>query len=178
MISRRKNQSQILPSELRGSRRSPHRQKSGLIQRDCLDASLLPMTRLQIPSWLLRCSKSLAGSSPTRPNRSCGWFRPDSAISFFSACRDGSRLLRSNQHHAFPARPLAWHDSVARASCRQLIETGLLSLAAPFLPEQRIRTIARLAPSVDSFTRDLAVHPAARGAGHAAPRALGNPDLA
>ncbi len=69
------------------------------------------------------------------------------------------RLLRSNLHHAFPDRPRAWRRAVARESSRRLVETTLLSLAAPFLGERRIRRIAGLGPSVDAFARDLAAHP-------------------
>lgn len=63
------------------------------------------------------------------------------------------RLILSNLHHAFPNRPLVWCRRLARSSSRQLIETALLSLATPHLSETRIRTIARLAPSVESWAR-------------------------
>jgi ADP-heptose:LPS heptosyltransferase/lauroyl/myristoyl acyltransferase len=69
------------------------------------------------------------------------------------------RLLRSNLHHAFPKRPRTWRRGVARESSRRLVETAMLSLAAPFLSEGRIRRIARLGPSVDSLARDLAANP-------------------
>src|SRR5580692_8258576 len=69
------------------------------------------------------------------------------------------RVLRSNLHHAFPARPRAWRRQVARESSRRLVETAMLSLAAPFLSERRIRRIAVLAPSADAFARDLAARP-------------------
>ena len=51
------------------------------------------------------------------------------------------RLAVSNLHHAFPERPSDWHRSMARESFRRLIETGLLSLAMPFLEETRLRAI-------------------------------------
>jgi ADP-heptose:LPS heptosyltransferase/lauroyl/myristoyl acyltransferase len=69
------------------------------------------------------------------------------------------RILRSNLHHAFPERARSWRRSVARESSRRLVETAMLSVAAPFLPERRIRSIARLGPSVDTFTRDIAARP-------------------
>ncbi len=69
------------------------------------------------------------------------------------------RVLRSNLHHAFPERPRAWRRAVARECSRRLVETALLSLAAPFLSERRIRTIARLGPSVDALARDLSASP-------------------
>lgn len=69
------------------------------------------------------------------------------------------RLLRSNLHHAFPDRPRAWRRSLARESSRRLVETAMLSLAAPFLPERRIREIARLGPSADAFARDISANP-------------------
>jgi heptosyltransferase II len=69
------------------------------------------------------------------------------------------RVLRSNLHHAFPGRPRSWRRAVARESSRRLVETAMLSLAAPFLSERRIRRIAVLAPSAEAFARDLAAGP-------------------
>jgi ADP-heptose:LPS heptosyltransferase/lauroyl/myristoyl acyltransferase len=69
------------------------------------------------------------------------------------------RVLRSNLHHAFPGRPRHWRRRIARESSRRVVETAMLSLAAPFLPEARIRGMARLGPSVESWARDLAAHP-------------------
>lgn len=63
------------------------------------------------------------------------------------------RLMLSNLHHAFPERTAGWRLRTARASSRRLVETGLLSLATPHLPEARIRRIARLAPSADQWAR-------------------------
>jgi ADP-heptose:LPS heptosyltransferase/lauroyl/myristoyl acyltransferase len=65
------------------------------------------------------------------------------------------RLLRSNLHHAFPERPRSWRRRIARESSRALVETALLSLAAPFLSERRIRSIATLGPSVESLAREI-----------------------
>ena len=69
------------------------------------------------------------------------------------------RLTLSNLDHAFPARPPAWRRAIAHAGSRQLVETGLLSLAAPYLSERRIRQIARLAPSTETLTRELGARP-------------------
>jgi heptosyltransferase-2 len=69
------------------------------------------------------------------------------------------RLLRSNLHHAFPGKPRAWRRGVARESSRRLVETALLSLAAPFLSESRIRSIASLGPSTDALARELVARP-------------------
>lgn len=69
------------------------------------------------------------------------------------------RLLRSNLHHAFPYRPRAWRRNIARVSSRRLVETALLSLAAPFLSERRIRSIGRLGPSVEEFAGSLQGRP-------------------
>jgi heptosyltransferase II len=69
------------------------------------------------------------------------------------------RVLRSNLHHAFPGRPRSWRRGVARESSRRLVETAMLSLAAPFLSEGRIRRIARLGPSVDALARDISARP-------------------
>jgi ADP-heptose:LPS heptosyltransferase/lauroyl/myristoyl acyltransferase len=40
-----------------------------------------------------------------------------------------------------------------------MVETAMLSLAAPFLSEGRIRRIARLAPSAEAFAREIAARP-------------------
>ncbi len=69
------------------------------------------------------------------------------------------RVLRSNLHHAFPDRPRSWRRAVARESSRRLVETTMLSIAAPFLGERRIRRMAGLGPSVDSLARDLSANP-------------------
>lgn len=56
------------------------------------------------------------------------------------------RLLHSNLSHAFPERSAAWIHRTARLSCRRLVETGLLSIASPYLSEARLRRIGRLHP--------------------------------
>jgi lipopolysaccharide heptosyltransferase II len=69
------------------------------------------------------------------------------------------RLTLSNLAHAFPERTATWRRGIARAGSRQLVETGLLSLAAPYLGETRVRAIARLAPSTETLARELAARP-------------------
>jgi ADP-heptose:LPS heptosyltransferase/lauroyl/myristoyl acyltransferase len=69
------------------------------------------------------------------------------------------RILRSNLHHAFPERTGAWRSEIARQSCRRLVETALLSIAAPFLSDRRIRSIARLGPSAEALARSLGERP-------------------
>jgi heptosyltransferase II len=69
------------------------------------------------------------------------------------------RLMLSNLNHAFPERPRAWHTRLAREGSRRLIETGLLSLATPYLSEPRIRRLARLSPAVESWARSVAAQP-------------------
>ena len=51
------------------------------------------------------------------------------------------RTFLSNLHHAFPEKPPEKHRELARESARRLIETGLLSLATPFLNKTRLKTI-------------------------------------
>jgi len=80
------------------------------------------------------------------------------------------RLVLSNLHHAFPGRPAAWYRLIGRESCRRLVETGLLSLALPFLPERRLRAMVRTSPSIEAA---FAAHRAAQAApGHDAPPPL------
>jgi ADP-heptose:LPS heptosyltransferase/lauroyl/myristoyl acyltransferase len=69
------------------------------------------------------------------------------------------RLIRSNLHHAFPEKSSAWRRRVARISSRRLIETALLSLAAPHLSERRIRAMARLGPSVEDWAAQAGRRP-------------------
>lgn len=58
------------------------------------------------------------------------------------------RLVLSNLHHAFPEKPVSWHRAIGRESCRRLVETGLLSLATPFLDERRYREIIAASPEL------------------------------
>lgn len=58
------------------------------------------------------------------------------------------RLVLSNLHHAFPGKPARWHSAIGRESCRRLVETGLLSLATPYIDERRCRVIVAAAPEL------------------------------
>jgi heptosyltransferase II len=69
------------------------------------------------------------------------------------------RVLRSNLHHAFPGKPRHWRRSMARESSRRVVETAMLSVAAPFISDGRIRKMATLGPSVEAWARDLAAKP-------------------
>jgi heptosyltransferase-2 len=69
------------------------------------------------------------------------------------------RIILANLDHAFPDRGLAWARRVGRQSCRQMVETTLLSFASPFLGERRLKQIARLSPSVDGWLRDYTTDP-------------------
>lgn len=66
----------------------------------------------------------------------------------FFALRRRRRLILSNLHHAFPEKSAAWRRAIGRESCRRLIETGLLSLATPFLDEHRYREIVSASPTL------------------------------
>jgi ADP-heptose:LPS heptosyltransferase/lauroyl/myristoyl acyltransferase len=69
------------------------------------------------------------------------------------------RLILSNLHHAFPERAEKWRRQIGRESCRRMIETVLLSLATPYLREERIRKLARLSPELETYVRDLVRRP-------------------
>lgn len=58
------------------------------------------------------------------------------------------RLILSNLHHAFADKPAGWHRVIGRESCRRLIETGLLSLAMPFLSERRLLRLLQASPAL------------------------------
>lgn len=92
--------------------------------------------------------------------KTLGWLAahcPESVLHSFSAVLGDAvffglprrrRLALSNLHHAFPERSETWHRATARESFRRLVETGLLSLATPFLSESRLRTIVSVSPSL------------------------------
>lgn len=66
------------------------------------------------------------------------------------------RLLWSNLDHAFPQKSPAWKRRIIRDSSRRLAETALLSLAAPYLSEARIRRTVQLAPEARRVLDQLA----------------------
>jgi lauroyl/myristoyl acyltransferase len=71
------------------------------------------------------------------------------------------RLVLSNLHHAYPDRAAAWRGRIARESCRRMIETGLLSLATPFLGEARLRRIICATPELLACFAEHRAQPAA-----------------
>ncbi len=77
----------------------------------------------------------------------------------FLGSRRRRRLVLSNLHHAFPEKSAAWRRRIGRESCHRMVETGLLSLATPYLSERRIRGLARLSPAVEQLARDLQERP-------------------
>jgi ADP-heptose:LPS heptosyltransferase/lauroyl/myristoyl acyltransferase len=79
-------------------------------------------------------------------------------ILFYHAVPGRRRLILSNLHHAFPEKSAEWRRAIARECIRRFAETGLYSLAAPFLSPGRIRGIVRPAPSLQAV---FAAHRAA-----------------
>jgi heptosyltransferase-2 len=71
------------------------------------------------------------------------------------------RLALANLDHAFPEKSPAWQRATARASFRRLIETGLLSLATPFLSESRLRKIISVSPAMQAVYTRHRIEPAA-----------------
>jgi len=61
------------------------------------------------------------------------------------------RLILSNLHHAFPEKSEAARRQIGRASCRQMTETGLLSLATPYLSLPRLRKIVTNTPEMNAL---------------------------
>jgi heptosyltransferase II len=80
----------------------------------------------------------------------------------FFGSRRRRQLVLSNLHHAFEDRPAAWHRAIGRESCRRLVETALLSLALPFIPERRLSGMLRASPELEA---GLAAHRAATDSG-------------
>jgi ADP-heptose:LPS heptosyltransferase/lauroyl/myristoyl acyltransferase len=78
------------------------------------------------------------------------------------------QLVLSNLHHAFEDRPADWQRLIGRESCRRLLETGLLSLATPFLPTARLRGMLRAAPALEAalVSHRLSADTAADGVPH------------
>lgn len=85
------------------------------------------------PEVVLRCFASLLGDL------------------IFVGLRKRRRLILSNLHHAFPEKPAAWHRKIGRESCHRMIETGLLSLATPYLNATRLREIITLLPELSAY---------------------------
>jgi len=104
---------------------------------------------LRITGWILaRTPEGWLRAATAVLGELTGWMQPRRR-----------RLVLSNLQHAFPDRSQAWRRRIARKCSRRLVETGMLSLATPYLSERRIREIARLAPSVEAWARDRAARP-------------------
>jgi len=61
------------------------------------------------------------------------------------------RVILSNLHHAFSEKSERERRKIGRASCRQMIETALLSLATPYLPLTRLRKIVSTTPEMNAL---------------------------
>lgn len=70
------------------------------------------------------------------------------AWTFYYAVPSRRRLIHSNLHHAFPERSRAWRRRMAKECIRRFAETGLLSLATPYLPPRRLRKIITASASM------------------------------
>jgi heptosyltransferase II len=70
------------------------------------------------------------------------------AVSFYYGVPSRRRLIHSNLHHAFPDRPREWRRRMARECIRRFAETGLLSLATPYLPAGRLKKIITASASM------------------------------
>lgn len=92
--------------------------------------------------------KSLGWLTARTPERALRAFAVVAGDVIFHALPRRRRLILSNLHHAFPDRPAAWHHAVGRESCHRLIETGLLSLATPYLDADRYRRIITASPEL------------------------------
>jgi len=69
------------------------------------------------------------------------------------------RLFFANLDHAFPDRPRAWQSKIARESGCRLIETALLSLASPYLSDQRLRRMSTMTRAAEKFFVDHHAQP-------------------
>jgi len=65
------------------------------------------------------------------------------------------RIILSNLDHAFPERPREWLHRLGRQSCRQMVETSLLSLILPHLSVSRVRRMIRLNDATIEHLRTL-----------------------
>ena len=106
---------------------------------------------LQVIGWILAHTPEVLLRAPT-------WLL---ARMFYYGVASRRRLVRSNLHHAFPEKSLAWHQATARECIRRAVETALLSLASPFLSIERLKQIARPTPSLTAFYAAQRVQPRA-----------------
>jgi len=61
------------------------------------------------------------------------------------------RVILSNLHHAFSEKSERVRREIGRASCLQMVETGLLSLATPYLSIGRLRKIITTTPEMNAL---------------------------
>jgi len=61
------------------------------------------------------------------------------------------RVILSNLHHAFSEKSERTRRRIGRASCRQIVETCLLSLATPYLSQTRLRKIITNTPEMNAL---------------------------
>ena len=101
----------------------------------------LGWTLAHLPEWLLQGLSAALGDT------------------LYWALPRRRRVALSNLDHAFPERSSSWQRTIARTSSRRLVETTLLSLAAPYFSEHRIRGMARLGPSADALARAIHAQP-------------------
>ncbi|MDX2187432.1 MAG: lysophospholipid acyltransferase family protein [Opitutaceae bacterium] len=73
--------------------------------------------------------------------------------------RSRRRVMLHSLKSSFPEKTEAWRRSVACTSCIRLMETALLSLAAPFLSESRIRTMASATEATCSYFGAYSANP-------------------
>ncbi len=80
------------------------------------------------------------------------------------------RLMLTSLGHSFPERDPAWRRRIALTSCVRVVETGFLSLGAPFLSEKRIRRMASASQATRSYFEDVVKkrHPVVLGTVHLA----------
>lgn len=71
------------------------------------------------------------------------WLASTLGATIFLLSSRRRRVALSNLAHAFPERDAPWRRQIARTSLVRLIETGLLSLASPFIAPARLRHIAK-----------------------------------
>ncbi len=69
------------------------------------------------------------------------------------------RLMLTSLGQSFPSKDRAWHKRIAITSCVRVVETGFLSLAAPFFDEARIRRMASASAATRSYCEELTTHP-------------------
>jgi len=104
---------------------------------------------LQITGWLLAHTPQILLRAFTRVLGN----------SLFFILPRRRRLFFANLDHAFPDRPRAWQSKIARESGCRLIETALLSLASPYLSDQRLRLMSTMSPAAEKFFVDHHAQP-------------------